>query len=409
MAEEIKISAQQLEAYYKAIKDGLDQSLNDKMGSMLIEIDTLKHQRETIATKADLDENTKKINELGTNMTSMFNDMKKNQELIDKIAAKENSRSNTEKKSFDDRWLEAVQNDIMSQKDVLKSLQTDRNATLRVKFDLKTMTISGSVTGDTVQSYNSRQGLAPAQAINFRDLLDTTPSPDGSMVTYRETNAVQVPGIQTEGQVKTDLNYTFAEIKQASNYIAGKTTFSKQLMYSLPFLMNTLPKALIRDFYKKENDYFYIKMAQQATGVNTITGAALTVDAEEMIQMIANQKTANFEPSYLIVDWRQWGRIMTTKPNDYSIPGGVIIDPSTGFTRFAGFPMVAASWAQSDHVLVFDRSQVERVETETLNVTFSYENNDNFEKNMVTAKVECFEELNILRPDSIIYRDFGNS
>ncbi len=60
-------------------------------------------------------------------------------------------------------------------------------------------------------------------------------------------------------------------------------------------------------------------------------------------------------------------------------------------------------------MLIFDRDIMERVETESLRVEFSYENNDNFEKNMVTARVECFEELNVLRPDGIIYHDFGNS
>jgi hypothetical protein len=420
MAEEIKITSQQLQSYFKALKDELAQDQRDQLGAIVIELETLKHIKETSASKADITAAQEKINQMfkdqKENIDSLLATATKNQPIIDNYLAKQSAaqRNGGEKMSFKDGWGAAIQEHIgIDQKTpefqkMAKEFQSNQASRMNFKLDLKTMTIATTVTGDTVQSYNSRQGLAPAQAINFRDILDTTPSPDGSMVTYRETNAVQVPGVQTEGQAKTDLNYTFAEIKQISNYIAGKTTFSKQLMYSLNWLMTTLPKILIRDFYKKENDYFYIKMAQAATGVNTFSPTS-TVDAEEMIQMIANQKQANFDASYLLVDWRQWARIMLTKPQDYSIPGGVIIDPATGFTRFAGTPMVAASWAQSDHVLVYDRSQVERVETESLNVTFSYENNDNFEKNMVTAKVECFEELNILRPDGIIYRDFGNS
>ncbi len=39
-------------------------------------------------------------------------------------------------------------------------------------------------------------------------------------------------------------------------YIDGKATFTKKLIGSLPFLKNTLPKMLLRDFYSKENSYF---------------------------------------------------------------------------------------------------------------------------------------------------------
>ena len=75
----------------------------------------------------------------------------------------------------------------------------------------------------------------------------------------------------------------------------------------------------------------------------------------------------------------------------------------------AGVPVVAATWAQTDHVLVYDYDYYERVEGEALNIQFSMENQDNFEKNQVTARIECFEEINRLRDDASIYRDFGNS
>ncbi len=406
MAEEIKITTQQLQSYFKAMKDELSQDQRDQLGGLSIEIETLKHMKETGASKSDIDALQKSVNqqlvEKNTQIQSLLDIVQKNQPIIDKFVSEEGKR--TVRTDFNTKWQESMEKEV---KGLSEDFQRNRDAKISMKFNLKDMTLS-SVTGDTQQGYRSGPALAPAQRSNFRDLIPTTPSPTGSYVTYRETNTVQVPGIQTENQSKTDLNYAFTEVKTVSKYIAGKVDFSKHLMFALPFLMNTLPRMLLRDFYKKENDYFYITAAQAATGVNTISGSAVTVDAEELLQMIANQLTANFEASYAIVDWRQWARILATKPNDYSIPGGVVITPD-GVVRFAGTPMVGASWAQTDHVLIFDRDIIERVETESLRVDFSYENNDNFEKNMVTARVECFEELNVLRPDGVIYRDFGNS
>jgi hypothetical protein len=89
------------------------------------------------------------------------------------------------------------------------------------------------------------------------------------------------------------------------------------------------------------------------------------------------------------------------------VPGGVVIDPS-GNVRIAGVPVIGASWVTDDKALIIDSNYVERVETEGLRVEFSYEDSDNFQKNLVTARVECFEDINLLRTDAVIYADFGN-
>ncbi len=70
---------------------------------------------------------------------------------------------------------------------------------------------------------------------------------------------------------------------------------------------------------------------------------------------------------------------------------------------------VVAAWAQSDHVLIIDRDEIERVETESLRIEFSFEDQDNFIRNLVTARIECFETLNLRRPEGLIYHDFSNS
>jgi hypothetical protein len=167
-----------------------------------------------------------------------------------------------------------------------------------------------------------------------------------------------------------------------------------------------LPVILLRDFYKKENDYFNVTMAGNATGNQNV--GLVTTDAEEILQCILNQRKANFVPSYCIVDWTELGRLLTTKPADYSVPGGFAID-ANGTMRILGTPIIAASWAQTDHCLIYDRAYYQRAETETLRVEFSYEDQDNFEKNLVAARVECFEELQRLRDDAAIYHDFSNS
>jgi HK97 family phage major capsid protein len=266
------------------------------------------------------------------------------------------------------------------------------------------MTLGNNLSGDGVASYNQRQGLVPAQKINMRDLIPTAVSPTGLYVTYRETGTEGSIGIQTEGNPKSQIDYDLTEVKVVSDYIAGFARFSKQMMFQLPFLQNTLQRMLLRDFYKKENATFFNTVSQAATG-STTTSA--TVDVEQLVDWIANQLDANFDASFALVSYSQWARLLKTKPMDYSVPGGVVIDPN-GNIRIAGVPVVGASWVTDDKALIIDSNYIERVETEGLRVEFSYEDSDNFQRNLVTARVECFEDINLLRTDAVIYGDFGN-
>ncbi len=116
------------------------------------------------------------------------------------------------------------------------------------------------------------------------------------------------------------------------------------MMFQLPFLQSSLQRMLLRDFYKKENAQFFSVVSQAATGSTT---SSATVDAEQLVDWIANQLNANFNASFALVNYSQWARLLKTKPSDYSVPGGVIIDPA-GNIRICGVPVIGASWVTDD-------------------------------------------------------------
>ena len=337
-------------------------------------------------------------------LVTMDEASKKNQAALDSLIAKSaEKKAEAKTKTFGDAFSTAVNEAFESKQAEFKAFAKDRNA--KLVLDIKAvgdMTLSSNLTGDGVASYNSRQGLVPAQKINFRDLIPTTVSPTGLYVTYRETGTEGSISVQTEGAAKDQIDYDLTEVKVASDYIAGYARFSKQMMYQLPFLQNTLQRMLLRDFYKKENAQFFSVASQAATG-STTTSA--TVDAEQLIDWLANQMGANFEASYALVSHSQWATLLKTKPTDYSVPGGVSID-ANGNIRIAGVPVIPASWVTDGKALIIDNNFIERVETESLRVEFSYDDADNFTKNLVTARVECFEDLNVMRTDALIYGSF---
>jgi ribosomal protein L9 len=344
------------------------------------------------------------VAEVKAAVVTMDEAAKKNQAALDQMIAEKAAKTvNNKNKSFGDAFSEQIAEAFDSKQAEINEFQRNKNAKLTI--DLKavgTMTTSANLSGDGVATYNTRQGLVPAQKVNFRDLIPTAVSPTGLYVTYRETGTEGSIGIQTEGNLKSQIDYDLTEVKVVSDYIAGFARFSKQMMFQLPFLQNTLQRMLLRDFYKKENSTFFSAVSSAATGSTT---TAASVDAEQLVDWIANQLDANFEASFALVSYAQWADLLKTKPTDYSVPGGVIIDPN-GNIRIAGVPVIGASWVTNDKALILDASYLERVETEGLRVEFSYEDSDNFQRNLVTARVECFEDINIMRTDALIYGSF---
>ncbi len=268
------------------------------------------------------------------------------------------------------------------------------------------MLLSSNLTGDSVATYNQQQAILPSQKLNFRDLIPTVQSATGTFVTDKESGSEGAIAAQTEGASKGQIDYDLTEVKTVNAYIAGFATFSKQMMRSLPFIEQTLTRMLIRDFFKAENASFFGTVSGAATGSTTVTASD---DVEEIIQLIGNQKSANFNASYALVSPTQMARLIINTYNKgyYAGAGAVILNGAGGLTIF-GTPVFEASWVTDDKVLIFDRDYLERVEVEGLNVTFSYENGTNFVQNLVTARIECYEAINLMLPTAAIYADLGN-
>lgn len=411
MAEEKELSLQQqIAGLMKATKDSLELATKEQLNSIVLNVETINQRIDQMAGKKDVEI----VGQMKKDIDQLNENLQKNQTFIDNFIAEQNKRK-VETVDFKSGWKEIIQKNIFGKKEEeIVSAVNKKDFSMTMDLKVADMTSGAHVTGDVVHSYNSRQGIVPSQKWNFREILNTSNSPTGSYVTYRETGTSGAIAVQTEGQEKSVIDYSFTEVKTVSKYIAGVVTFSKQLMYHLPFLNGLLPRMLLRDFYKKENDYLYDTMIAAATGsasTPAVGSGGPANDVEEIIFWIANQRTADYDASYGIIDWSQWAHLMKTGRNSnstYALPLSAN-GSSTGELNIAGTPIRGASWASAGEFLLWDNDFVERVETESLRVEFSYENGTNFTKNLVTAKVECFEELNVLRPNAIIHGEFGGS
>lgn len=264
-----------------------------------------------------------------------------------------------------------------------------------IKFELpevKAMGLANNLSGDPVASYGPRQAILPSQKINFRDLVPTLNTETGLYVFYKENPTANNIAVQSAGSTKGENTYSLSEVKVVQNYIAGTVTFTKQMATSLPWLQTTLPRMLMRDYYKKENSLFYATV----TGTATPDTSAETDKVKKIIDFIAAQQDLDYNVSSVIVSHADMAELVkSTYTNGYYAGAGMVQLPGQALT-IMGVPIIAASWATSGQALLIDNDFIERVQVRGLAIELSYENNDNFVRNLVTARVECQTEISVM-------------
>lgn len=381
----------------EGLKSTLESSINEKTKSEIAEqlnaaIATVDAKIDAINTNDNADA-LKSITEEFTALKAEQVAMLKGFDLLQSRV--KNNSNNVEKKNFSEIFADTLKENF----DAIQSVKKGSPYKMELKA-VGTMLLGTDLMGDGQASYSSRAGILPAQKVNFRDLIPTAVSPTGLYVQYSEGTPNGSAGKQTEGDVKPQIEYNFTEIKVVEDYISGFARFSKQMAKQLPYMQATLPRLLTRDFYKAENASFFATVAGSAAGDAT---SAETDSVKRLMDLIANQNKANFNASYAIVNPASLGTLnkLLYTNGFYQGSGGVVSLPN-GTITVSGTPVIAASWVDVNYVLIIDADYIERVETESLNVEFAMEDQDNFVRNLVTARIECQEAINLMLPSSAI-------
>ena len=376
---------EQIAAEVKSIGDNLTQvlanSANAKTDATEAKsvVNELKAKLESVASAADLAE-------FKSAMQSQF----------DALTTKVKSGNPDSAKSFDQVLLEKLEG-----RNIEKEMKSNGRIVIEMP-EVKTMTLSANLSGDSVATYNTRQAIQPGQLVNFRDYVPTVQSPTGLYVTYREStgNANNIAA-QLEGSLKQENNYSLTEVKTVNEFIAGFSKFSRQMLTSLPFMSQTLPRLLTRDFFKKENAAFFTTVSGAATGVTTTSAAT---NLGDLIQLIGNQRAADFSPSVIFVSNSTYSTLLIESfTNGYYLGAGSLGIGANGALNLVGVPIIGVNWITASRALVLDNSFIERVEVNGLNIELSYEDQNNFVTNMVTARIECYEAINLMLPNSAIF------
>jgi hypothetical protein len=422
------------EKTYLAKSIGDLQSALETKSRTIIETELKKH--------ADtINESIVKFNDI---LAKKDEDDKKNQAALDEvltkvkeIQTKGNDRSTVEVKTLQQAVVEALQD-----KDNLEGIASvgrgrrfkmmlkgpidlsaranglyDLNAKHKMEMGFETKTVgnmiaSNNLTGQGYITVAGNQVILPAQKVNARDLVPTVYSPTGTYVYFRESAGEgSISRQTTHGAAKTQIDFDFARVETVQEYIAGWTKFAKQLMRQIPFLQQTLPRLLQREFFKVENRRFWDIFATANAAGGTAVNSSETVDILEMMDAVTALWDADYEASFGILRYTALNRVnkWLIQNGAYAGAGGVISSRDGGI-MVNGTPVLPVTWIPSfDKFATFDRNYVERIETESLAIEFFEQDDDNVQKNLITARIECMEDFNVLQPAATVIEDLGNS
>ena len=262
---------------------------------------------------------------------------------------------------------------------------------------------SSNLTGSIYTSYVDNAYMRSFVNPHLRSVFNIIPVSTGSVSFPRGNTPVGEGsfGKQTEGSAKAQLDYDVTMVNVALSFIAGYAKVSRQMIDDLPFLQAYLQSSLIEDFQRAENTYYLNAIASSATAGST----AASEKAEKFIDYVAQLNSLNWNANLALTTYAGWAALLKTKPSDYSVPGGVVIDNS-GNVRIVGIPVVPHSQVTADKIYLMDTTKYAIAQQSGLAVRSTEFDQDDFIKNLITFRCEARCELLQFQPGASSYGAF---
>lgn len=368
--------------------------------------------------KAEVSANTEKAAKQFEDKVNQVNEqlVKSNQSLAEarqevleakaalgKISAKEETKVATSYAEHINNIKGAIGDAIAKGYEEIKSAVRNNGKGFAFELDQKavgTMTISNNLTGSVYTSYVDNPALRSYVNPHLRSVFNIIPVSTGSVSFPRGNTPLGEGsfGKQTEGSAKTQVDYDVTVVNTALSFIAGYAKVSRQMIDDLPFLQAYLQQSLIEDFQKAEDIYYLNAIAASATagsssGVNT---------AEKFIDYLAQLGALNWTPNLSLTTHAGWAGLLKTKPADYSVPGGMVIDQN-GNVRIAGVPVIPHSLVTASKIYVMDTTKFAIAQQSGLSVRSTEFDQDDFIKNLITFRCEARCELLQFQPGAAVY------
>ncbi len=328
-------------------------------------------------------------------------------EKFNEFSAKLNEKVATQKKEAS-TYTENMKNFIAENIDKIGSVSKEKSVsfdTQEMKAVADMLTTGDHVTGDYIRDYNRTVITLPGQALNVADLIPSVQIDGGTYTYIRETAGEGAVAYQTEGSDKAKVDFDFSHIDVTTDFLAGRTIYSKKMRNNLQYLQSFLPEALRKKYFIAENADFYTKISTAATASAELAASHDTLN-EQLTAELATLEGANYNGANgIVTNVSDWYSLLETEKSTgagYGLPLGWTYEGNV--LRAFGIPVLKAVWVAANKYLVGDWSMIEKIVTEGLSLEFS--DQERFSKNEIVARIEAQVNVAVKQPASIIFGDF---
>ncbi len=287
-----------------------------------------------------------------------------------------------------------------------------------LKTDITTGTIGSATSGVLVQQRLPGIVKPGVPRVRVRDLIPRLPCTSNAVDFVKELLLTNAASPQVEAAAKGESALTFEVDTEVIRTIAHFIPISRQALDDFVMLQAYVNMRLLDGLADEEDDQI-LRGSDTGQDLKGLTSSATAYDTstyaetgdtkiDKILRMFTQIEVANLTPSGSIVNPADWRRMQSLKQDDGggTGTGRYILGGPQGTSPHMlwGLPIATASrmtagtaivGAFASHVILWDRMKAR--------VDVSLENQDNFEKNMVTIRAEERVALTTLRSDAVIY------
>ena len=337
-------------------------------------------------------------------------------DAADKLEAKNNRKTMNENqtKGFNVSLAEAIDKNADSIAKLGRGEQKRSGFILDTKA-VGNMTEAVNLTGDLQRQYAPQVYALPSRKVHIRSLLPVGTISTGLFTFPQETGGEGAPGVQTQGSSKDQLDFDITMTDAPAQYIAGFVRISRQMLDDVPAMTSFLQARLLEKYLVAEDAQLLqgSGIAPSLTGILSVASAATggaTVDVEQLVQAIAQIDAANYTANGILINPTDWANIVNTKNTNsaYSLPASTVVT-TDGNLSIAGIPVFKSTAITADTFLVGDWAMGAQImQNQGISVQFSEMDSDNFQKNLITVRVEARIAFPIYYAGAFVKGDFGN-
>ncbi|SDZ82239.1 phage major capsid protein, HK97 family [Arachidicoccus rhizosphaerae] len=408
MAEELSIE-KQLENVTEKVKSFATESMAAKAKEVFeAEKKALTDQVEALKTKVGENE-TKSATEktdLETKLTKLNKDI---EDLGVKFAKSEMFGGGSEKgQNFNTLVKSALKENKGKLSQIKAGSVNDFRMDIKAAGD-ENMEFTNFADDTYADLTTERRGLyqAPFAPIWLRTLFPNSTTTSDSIRYLKEDGGLGAVGPwDGSGEIadrpeKPGVSYKFTKETENIEWIAGITRIPREMFDDIPWLYAYITQQLTtgkRGLFVAENTFITNKLNANATAYD----GDKTIPVEMLYDAGFGQLRDNyFNPSAFLMNHRDVINLIAfNKANgsgEYDLPNGTV-SIIGGQLYLSGVPVIGAPNVAKGSALAFDRSAIQFISRMSPEIRMSYEERDNFIKNLITVRAE--ERIGMLVTDT---------